>query len=500
MGFFDFLKRKKPAQQSRPMVVRAYAGADGGRLFGSWNATDSSADEALQYRLRTLRNRSRQLAEDSEYIKRYLSLVRTNVVGPHGIVLQSKAKDVRADGTSVLDTRANAIIEEAWWKWCTKKWCSATRRHNMVTLQNLLICAVARDGEVFVVRIREGDRRNPFRFSLKALEADYLDEMYDAELANGNTIRMGIEQTPEGRPVAFHFFKKHPGDRKGHMSLNERVRVPAEDVLHLFVPDRLSQTRGVPWLHAALRRTKMCEGYEEAELVAARAGASKMGFYVSPDGDAAGLGEEEDGEFLEKFEPGTIGVAPSGYDFKEFDPKHPADAFDKFLKHNLRAISASLNVAYPNLAADLEGTSYSSIRQGTLDERDTWMLLQNWLISEFLEPVFEWWLEAALISQAVPLPLSKFDKFNAPMFRGRRWQWVDPEKDAKGDEVALLNGFKSLTQVIAEQGGDIEELFTELAYEKEKLEELGIQLPYLSPKQAAMAPEASNAGNENNQK
>ena len=157
-------------------------------------------------------------------------------------------------------------------------------------------------------------------------------------------------------------------------------------------------------------------------------------------------------------------------------------------------------MAYPNLAADLEGTSYSSIRQGTLDERDMWMLLQNWLISEFLEPVFEWWLEAALISQAVPLPLSKFDKFNAPMFRGRRWQWVDPEKDAKGDEVALLNGFKSLTQVIAEQGGDIEELFTELAYEKEKLEELGIQLPYLSPKQAEMAPEASNAGNENNQK
>ena len=63
MGFFDFLKRKKPAQQSRPMVVRAYAGADGGRLFGSWNATDSSGDEAIQYRLRTLRNRSRQLAE-----------------------------------------------------------------------------------------------------------------------------------------------------------------------------------------------------------------------------------------------------------------------------------------------------------------------------------------------------------------------------------------------------------------------------------------------------
>ena len=154
-------------------------------------------------------------------------------------------------------------------------------------------------------------------------------------------------------------------------------------------------------------------------------------------------------------------------------------------------------MAYPNLAADLEGTSYSSIRQGTLDERDVWTLLQNWLIAELMEPVYEWWLEAALITQTIPLPLAKFDKFNAPVFRGRRWQWVDPEKDAKGDEVAMLNGFKTLTQVVTENGGDIEEHLAELAFEKEKLEELDIQLPYLSPKQPTQAQEEGNAGTEN---
>lgn len=497
MGLFDIFKRKKPQSKPRPYVVRAYAGADGGRLFGSWTATDSSADEAVQYRLRTLRNRARQLAEDNEYIKRYLSLLKTNVVGPNGVILQVKAKDYRVDGTAKLDTKANAWLEEGYKRWCKKKWCSATRRHNMVTMQNLAISSIARDGEVFAVRVREKDKSNPYRLSVKMLEADYLDEMYDSELTNGNVIRMGIEQTPEGRPVAYHFFRVHPGDRKGMVTMNERVRVPAEDVLHLFLPERLSQTRGVPWFHASLRRTKMCAGYEEAELVAARAGASKMGFYVSPDGDAAEFGEDENGEFVEEMQPGTFGVVPKGYDIKEWDPKHPADAFDKFLKFNLRAIAASLNVAYPNLAADLEGTSYSSIRQGTLDERDVWTLLQNWLIAEFMEPVFEWWLEAALITQTIPLPLTKFDKFNAPVFRGRRWQWVDPEKDAKGDAVAMLNGFKTLTQVVTENGGDIEEHLAELAFEKEKLEELDIQLPYLSPKQPTQAQEEGNAGTEN---
>lgn len=496
MGLLDIFKRKKaPARPLRVIPVRSFAGADGGRLFGSWNATDSSADEALQYKLRALRNRSRQLAEDSEWIKRYLRMLEINVVGPTGFSFQSKAKDERRDGSAVLDVAANRAIEKGWKAWALghRKFCSATRRLNFITMSKLLIVSVARDGEAFVVRVREGDRRNPFRFSLRLLEADYLDETFDADLANGNIIRMGIEQTPVGTPVAFHFFQRHPGDRKGSRSSTERIRVPAEDVLHLFVPERLSQSRGVPWLHASLRRVKMCEGYEEAELVAARAGASKMGFYVSPDGDESEFGEDYEGEFTEKMEPGTMGVLPKGYDVKEFDPKHPTDAFSGFLKHNLRALAASLSVAYPGLAADLEGTSYGSLRQGSLDERDMWMMLQNWVILEFCEPVFEWWLEAALITQQVPLPISKFDKFNAPQFRGRRWQWIDPQKDAKGDEIALLNGMTSLTQIVSENGGDIEELFEELEFEKARLVELGIELPYLFPNKAGEAKEAEDA-------
>lgn len=491
MGFFDFFKRKKAKGPGSRRQVRAFAGADGGRLFGSWAASDSSADEALQYKLRTLRNRSRQLAEDNEWIKRFLGLLRTNVVGPSGFSFQSKVKDQKVDGTYAMDVKANALIEAAWKKWTgPKKWCSSTRRHSMRTLSALVITSVARDGEVFVVRVREGDRRNPFRLSLKALEADYLDETHDVDLPNGNLIRMGVEQNPDGLVLAYHFFTSHPGDYKNTARLNERVRVPAEDVIHLFIPDRLSQSRGVPWLHAALRRLKMADGYEEAELVAARAGASKMGFYVNADGDASEYGaEDEDGNFIEKFEPGVIGVAPKGYTFEEFDPKHPADAFDKFLKHQLRAIAASLSVAYPNLAADLEGTSYSSIRQGTLDERDHWETLQAWMIEEFYVPVYEWWLAAALMTQQVPLPMSKFDKFNAPQFRGRRWKWVDPQKDAKGDEISILNGFTSLTQIVTDRGLDIEELFAELEFEKKRLTAMGIELPYLFPKQAVKAEE-----------
>ena len=56
-------------------------------------------------------------------------------------------------------------------------------------------------------------------------------------------------------------------------------------MLHVFLPERAHQTRGVPMLATAIGALKMLHGYREAELVAARVAASKMGFITSPDGD-----------------------------------------------------------------------------------------------------------------------------------------------------------------------------------------------------------------------
>ena len=39
-------------------------------------------------------------------------------------------------------------------------------------------------------------------------------------------------------------------------------------------------------------------------------------------------------------------------------------------------------------------------------------------------------------------------------FLGRRWQWVDPEKDAQANILAIKHGFKTREQVAAEQGRD----------------------------------------------
>jgi hypothetical protein len=60
--------------------------------------------------------------------------------------------------------------------------------------------------------------------------------------------------------------------------------VPAEDVMHVFIPEFAEQVRGVPWMYAALLNLVHLGAFEEAAVIAARIGASQMGFIESPDG------------------------------------------------------------------------------------------------------------------------------------------------------------------------------------------------------------------------
>ena len=110
MGIFDFLKRD---QNPKRMKKRNYGGARGGRLFGDFVGSSFSADSELRYNLEVLRNRSRELVRDNEFAKRYINLIKTNVVGDKGFHLQVKARN--DDGS--LDRAGNAIIENAWKSW-----------------------------------------------------------------------------------------------------------------------------------------------------------------------------------------------------------------------------------------------------------------------------------------------------------------------------------------------------------------------------------------------
>lgn len=477
MGLLDFLK--KPVAP-KGVQKRNYAAATKGRLFADFVGSNRSADSEIRWAIRDLRNRSRDLERNNEYFRRYLQLLRTNVVGSAGFRLQVKA--VNADNS--VDIAGSQMIETAWAEFARTGGCTVDGRMSLIDLENHVISGLARDGEVFM-RIVKG-RGFRHQIALQIIEPDRVDEEMNERYRNGNDVRMGVELDEFRRPVAYHILLNHPGDydyttlAKG----TKRARVPASEIMHIYRQERAGQTRGVPWSTAAITALKMLHGYREAELVAARTAASKMGFFTSPAGDdfmADGYeGENGTGAPLYNAEPGTFHQLPAGVEFTAFDPSHPTSAYADFEKSILRGIAGGLGVSYTSLANDLEGTSYSSIRQGALEERDFYRTLQTFMVEHFLDPLYRVWLEHVIDNALTPITgMGKYEKFSRNFaFRPRGFQWVDPLKEINAAVVGLQNGILSHSDIAATYGRDAEETFAQIQRDKQSADQYGLTMAY----------------------
>ncbi len=483
---------------------RAYVGAKTDLTTINWLTANTSINADLQAALPTLRARSRDLCANTPLGRRFLTLVRNNVVGPHGLRFQSMA--MRAGGD--LDTRTNDAIEAWFADWSRKEHCDIAQRRSFPALCRGIVAAVARDGEALVRKVR-GTDAGPHGFALQWLEADRLDHGYHDTLRNGNAVRMGVETDTRGRHVAYHVLTYHPGeDVYGGKPRATRERVPASDMLLVMTAERAEQVRGVPWMHAVLIDAKMLAGFEEAAVVAARAGASKFGWLKQTEpGDASGNAVPDFDEVTSgggaamNFEAGSIGTIPFGWDFGSFNPDYPSQAFDPFVKAVMHRHAAGLDVAHHNLSGRMDGVNYSSARIAELNERDGWTTLQQWFIDELVAPVAAEALMFALLNGRVTtaggavLPAENFERYRKAMvFEGRGWDWVDPRNEVESNAKAIETGLDSRTAIAARQGRNFEDVVKNLKREREMLAAAGL-LPAAPAAPADPEPDADDTPN-----
>lgn len=462
-------------REHRRRSLRRFDAAVHNRLTHSWIASERSINTELRGDLDALRRRARDLAKNSPMARKFLKMCEANIAGPRGFGFQS-----RVTWNGEPDTLANDAIEAAWEDWSKARHCDIAGRLSFRQFTRALVRAVARDGEA-LVRLRES-AKSKYGFALQLLDIERLDTTLNREASEGkNQIIMGVEMDADGRPVAYWL----AGNAIGRDPTGKKlVRVSADEILHIFFTDDPEQVRGIPWMHAAMLTVNDLKGYNHAAIVAARIGASKMGFFVLPDGDTKPVSDGEDaaGAPFVEVEPGQFGVLPEGGDFKSFDPAYPHESYASFVKEHKRDIATGLNVAYNSLANDLEGVNFSSIRSGTLEERENWMTAQSDFIEQFCDIVFERWLDNALLSSAIllpngsALPAAKLQKFLSHEFQGRRWQWVDPLKDIQSAVLAIENGLASPYTIAAQQGLDVDEVLRDIARFRATADKLGVPL------------------------
>jgi lambda family phage portal protein len=462
-----------PFSRKRRVARRNYSGAQMNRLTNDWVSQGTSADSEIKNSLRVLRNRARALVRDSDFAKAALRAVKNNVVG-QGIKHQAQVRMIRGGR---LDERLNALIEHEFKKWSKADNCHVGGTLSWAQIQQLCLNSMIESGEVFVrlVRQRFGDSRVPL-----GIEVIEFDDDYTGFESNGNRVRMGVEIDEWNRPVAYHFLNYHPGDYQfsySETAKKRRTRISADEIIHLYSVDRPGQTRGVTAFASAIMRLNNLKGYEEAEIIAARASSAMMGFVKTPDQELFEDGTYEDQSVLD-FAPGSIRRLAPGEEMQFFSPSRPDDAFTPFVAQMLRAVAAGVGCSYTQVSSDFSQSNYSSSRLELIETRAHYKTLQQYMIEKLCQPIYERWVDMAVMSGALQMPAFDMDpdryyecKWIAPAA-----QFVDPQKEAEAYKSMIRSGIMTLSQVIALHGGDFEEVMRQRAHELATMDDLGIVL------------------------
>nr|CRH06038.1 Phage portal protein, lambda family [Candidatus Magnetococcus massalia] len=453
-----------------PKRQAGYEGAASGRRLGNWQPEEAGAN-ALLFRDATLmRARSRDLIRRNAWAANAVDSLVGNLVGT-GIKPQS----------TVEDPQVKAQIQALWLAW-TKE-ADAHGLLGFYGLQALIARAMIEGGEV-LVRLRNRDARDGLivPLQLQVLEPEHLPASDSRDLPNGHRVRAGIEFDKIGRRVAYHLFREHPGEQPMLFKAGDMARVPGSEVCHIFKPLRPGQLRGEPWMAQALVRLHELDQYDDAELVRKKTAALIAGFITKPDpelgvGGEDGQDPDEHGAVPVTWAPGTMQVLLPGEDVKFSDPADVGGQYGEFIRTQLRAVAVGLGLTYEQLTGDLTGVNYSSIRAGMVEFRRRMEQIQRMvLIHQFCRPVWERWMDQAVLSGALSLPdyAKRRREYQAVKWIPQGWQWVDPQKEFNAVIWAIRAGLLSRSEAVSTYGLDIEEIDREIAADNQRADDLGL--------------------------
>ena len=466
---WPFSKAKKTKRGGMAGIVkRLFSAAKTEEFWYSWSKSAKTIDQVIFEDQVSLIARSREQYANNNYVKRFVNLSQTNIVGENGITVQSTVKDRRGEP----DRAVQRIIEDDWKLFSLG--VDAAGETSRAEFEALAIQGCAIDGEAFVVEQVSAS----YKFGVAYYFIDPLLCPVDYNDPNNNIVG-GIKYALDGAPIEYYF--KTSSIHAGYAGSTQKYMViPASKCWHVYLPEWVGQKRGIPWTATALGDLRTLDGYIEAALVNARVGAAKMGFFQTT-GDNTYTGESDsDGNLIMDAEAGTFEQLPEGVTLAQWDPDYPHQQFGEFVGANLRGVSVGLGVSHHALTGDMSGVNYTSSRTALLDERDNWKRKQTWLANRLTRKMFQSFLTYGIDFGKITFhgkSLREQPEFYfQATYQGRRWAWVDPQKEITAAEKAVQLGVKSKSAIIKEQGQDPDTVWEEMARDRQTLDELGLSV------------------------
>lgn len=478
-----------------------YDAAGHGKRMAGWNPGSAGPNEVMQG-LQRIRDRSRDSTindwSGASANKQWASTLIGIGIIPRFHRIKSKTKRQR-----LMDLYEQFVRE-----------ADADCVNNLYGLQTLAVKTWFAAGEVFARRRYRSERDGlavPFQVQMLEPEMVPIDLNDDGTMVKaGNKIRMGVEFDRRGRRVAYWVYKEHPNDSSTPvMSADLYVRVPAEDMIHMFESNRPGQIRGVPEMAPTLMRLRNIADYEDVTLERQKIANLFVGFisrklpqmdWSNPNAQSAlaqlGFGDSDEGVLPLK--PGLMQELDDGQEITFANPPEAGTGYGDYLRTNNLGTAAALGMPYELFSGDIREVSDRTLRVKInefrrLAEQRQWQMV----IPMFAQRIIDWFAEAVTLGG--DFPLSDLDNIKRAEHAPHGWAYIHPVQDVQGKALEVEKGFRSTSSVISERGDDPEAVAEERKADMEREKAMGLwQDPLAKKKTADDKPDSSKRGDEDN--
>lgn len=364
------------------------------------------------------------------------------------------------------DEPLNNEIRLMWEEWATdRRLCDYAWRHPFFKLERFALRGMHIDGDHFAI------------FRNEQLQLFEGDRVASPDNLNDDVVHGIVLDPKTDRVLKYLFLNYIPGTRKQRvrrtpLSVDSKdiTAVPAFDeqgwpnVLHIYDPKRLTQTRGITALAPCFDLVGMFEDINFARLVQQQVVSCIAAFIQSERDNQWGNRQEQDEDdgsttTLEELTPGLVHRLRPGEKIEGFSPGVPGPEFQEHVRLILRLIGGVVGMPLELVMMDTSDTTFHGYR-GVLQMARRGFVRQHMsLISTFHRPIYEHLLRSWLPK------LGRAASKNREIYR-HAWQvpgfpYVDPKVEAEADKVRLQNLLISPRRLHAEQGNDFDAIYKE---------------------------------------
>lgn len=457
---------KREAWRQSIEQLRNYDAGDGSRLNANWRVTNQSAEHTDRYSREAVRARARDLERNSDIQNAVITAFKRNVVGG-GYRLQAKTGNAKI----------NKDLEHYWKIWCKKKNCDITGTQSFNSIVRMAVVRKKVDGGLIFVKRYTSGGLVPFK--LQMFEVDELDTSRMIPHAKENRVCGGIEYTPYNRPVGY-WLKQYDIDGYGVI---DPVYIEAKDVIFYFTKRRPSQLREMSDMAPTITRIRDANEFMVAVSVKERIAAC-LSVFIKRVIPTQGIGRYGAGSAEKRVDyegktitPGMIHNLNAGDEIQVVNPTGQAADATSFTKVQQRLIAAGQGISYEAVSRDMSEATYSSARQGMIEDGLTYDEEKE-LLMEVMDEIYETFVISAVLIGIIDIKnfWQNREKYMAHVWIQAPKQWIDPYKEANADKVALYTGQKTFQQICGEKGRDWQDVVTEMADVLEYGRKKGIEL------------------------